>query len=85
MFTYLIKKSIDKGYISKSIYEPVVKKAYTGIITKASINAKGFVDIKDCSSIGVQNSYEVYINKSHELNTFAGLTSFILGTLSMEK
>jgi len=85
MFTYLIKKAVNKGYISKAVYEPVVKKAYAGIITKANINAKGFVDIKDCSSIGVQNSYTVYINKPHELNTFAGVTSFILGTMSMEK
>lgn len=85
MFIYLIKKSIDKGYISKSVFEPVIKKAYSGIITKASINTKGFVDIIDCSSIGVQNSYAVYIKMPHELNTFAGVTSFILGTMSMEK
>lgn len=85
MFTYLIKKSIEKGYIPKAVYEPVVKKAYQGIITKATVNAKGLVDISDCSSIGVKESYAVYISQPHEMNTFAGVTSFILGTMSMEK
>ncbi|MDP4241072.1 MAG: glycoside hydrolase family 88 protein [Bacteroidota bacterium] len=85
MFLYLIKKSIDKGYISKQEYKTVADKAYHGIIRKAKINEKGLVDIIDCSSIGVQETYEVYINKPKEVNTFAGVSSFILGTMSMEK
>jgi len=85
MFLYLIKKSIEKKYIPKSVFDGVVKKAYKGIIQKATINPKGFVDIKECSSIGVKENYAVYISQPKELNTFAGVSSFILGTLSMEK
>jgi len=33
---YLIKKSIEKGYISKKEFNPVVNKAYSGIIKKAT-------------------------------------------------
>jgi rhamnogalacturonyl hydrolase YesR len=84
MFLYLIKKSIEKGYINKKEYDPVIKEAYAGIIKKAKMNAHGFIDIHDCSSIGIMDNYEMYISQPKEVNTFAGVTSFILGTLSME-
>ncbi len=84
MFLYLIKKSIEKGYINKEEFDPVIKKAYDGIIKKAKINSKGLIDIYDCSSIGIMDDYNMYINQRKEINTFAGVTSFILGTLSME-
>jgi rhamnogalacturonyl hydrolase YesR len=84
MFLYLIKKSMDKGYIDKMKYTPVIKKAYDGIITKAKINNNGLVDIIDCSSIGIKNNYADYISQPIEVNTFAGVTSFILGTMAVE-
>jgi rhamnogalacturonyl hydrolase YesR len=84
MFMYLIKKSIEKGYIDKEEFNPVVKKAYMGIIKKVKINSKGLNDIYDCSSIGIMDDYTMYISQPKEINTFAGVTSFILGTLSME-
>jgi rhamnogalacturonyl hydrolase YesR len=84
MFMYLIKNSINKGYISKTEYEPVVKKAYNGIIKKAKVRANGFYDIVDCSSIGIQESYKAYVCMPKEVNTFAGISSFILGTQRME-
>jgi rhamnogalacturonyl hydrolase YesR len=84
MFLYLIKKSIEKGYIDKEEFYPVVEKAYEGIIKKAKINSKELIDIYDCSSIGIMDDYNMYISQPKEINTFAGVTSFILGTLSME-
>jgi rhamnogalacturonyl hydrolase YesR len=84
MFLYLIKKSIEKGYINKKEFDPVVKKAYEGIIKKAKIDSHGSVDIYDCSSIGIMDDYKMYVSQPKEVNTFAGITSFILGTLSME-
>jgi hypothetical protein len=61
-----------------------VKRAYEGITKKARINNAGLVDISDCSSIGIMDSYKMYVSQEKEVNTFAGITSFILGTLSME-
>jgi rhamnogalacturonyl hydrolase YesR len=84
MFLYLIKKSIEKGYINKQEFDPVVTKAYQGIIKKAKVNSAGLVDIYDCSSIGIMDDYKMYVSQPKEVNTFAGVTSFILGTLSME-
>jgi rhamnogalacturonyl hydrolase YesR len=85
MFIYLIQKSIDKGYISKPDFAPVVAKAYAGIVQQARPAADGLTDIHDCSSIGIQNSFKDYIECPRELNTFAGVTSFILGTSIAEK
>lgn len=84
MFLYLLKTSIEKGYIAREEFEPVVERAYQGIITKAKVNSENQVDIIDLSSIGVQNSYQDYITQPREVNTFAGISSFILGTASME-
>jgi rhamnogalacturonyl hydrolase YesR len=84
MFLYLIKRSIEKGYISRKEFDPVTKKAYEGLSGKSNINASGFVDVYDCSSIGIMDSYKMYVSQPKEVNTFAGIASFILGTLSME-
>jgi rhamnogalacturonyl hydrolase YesR len=85
MFLYLIKKSIEKGYINMEEFNPVVNKAYEGIIKKVKISSNGVVDIYDCSSIGIMDDYKMYISQPKEINTYAGITSFILGTLSMER
>ena len=84
MFTYLIRTAIDKGYIARDEYMPVVRKAYAGIVTKAAKAADGRLDIVDCSSIGIKDNFEAYIHCPRETNTFAGITSFILGTSVME-
>lgn len=84
MFTYLIRKSIDKGYIPREEYMPVVRKAYAGIVTKAVRAADGRFDIVDCSSIGIMDNYQAYVHCPKETNTFAGIASFILGTSIME-
>ena len=84
MYIYLIKSSIDRGFIDRAEYLPVVEKAYKGIITRASVGAKGLVDIHDCSSIGIQDNYQAYIDSPKEVNPFAPVTSFILGTSIME-
>ena len=85
MFIYLIQKSIDQGYIDEEEFAPVVAKAYAGIIKQARPAADGLIDIHDCSSIGIQNSYKDYVGCPKEVNTFAGVTSFILGTSIVEK
>jgi rhamnogalacturonyl hydrolase YesR len=84
MFMYLIKRSVQKGLISKEEFEPVLQKAYNSIITKAKVGADNFVDIVQCSSIGIQKDYKTYIEQPKEVNTFAGISSFILGTSVME-
>ena len=79
MFMYLLQRAIDKGYISKDEYQPVVDKAYEGIQTKLATNEAGFIDIIDCSSIGVKTSYEDYISQPKDVSQFTVFSSFMLG------
>ena len=60
------------------------RKAYDGILKKAIVNADGYINLTDCSSIGLQRDYEHYISQPHEISTFAAYASFILGTGIME-
>jgi len=85
MFMYLLQKSIDKGYISKEEFQPVVEKAYNGIIKKVVVNKENHIDLIDCSSIGIQNSYADYIAQPREVSPFAAFGSFIIGTGIVEK
>ena len=80
MFIYLLQSAINRGFIPKEEYQPVVDRAYAGIIRKAVVNADGFINLLDCSSIGLMRSYEEYISQPREISTFAAYGSFILGT-----
>ena len=80
MFLYLILSAIQKGYIPADEYADVVDRAYAGLLSKAVVNSDGFVNLTDCSSIGVMRSYEEYIAQPREISTFAAYGSFILGT-----
>jgi rhamnogalacturonyl hydrolase YesR len=84
MFIYLLNNSAKKGLIDKKEYLPVVQKAFSGLKTKAITNKNGFIDLIDCSSIGIQKDYTAYISQPHEVSTFAAFGSFIIGTASIE-
>ncbi|MFW6203219.1 MAG: glycoside hydrolase family 88 protein [Marinilabilia sp.] len=75
---------MENGYIPKDEFEPVVEKAYDGIIQKAETNEEGHIDLLDCSSIGVQENYEAYISQPKEVSPFAAFGSFIIGASAME-
>lgn len=63
----------------------VVDRAYAGIVKKAVMNADGFINLLDCSSIGIKHSYEEYITQPREISTFAAYGSFIIGTGIVEQ
>ncbi len=84
MYMYLLNRSVKTGLLPAIKFTPVTEKAYQGIIKKAKVNDRGFIDLIDCSSIGIQNNYQEYINQPKEVSPFAAFGSFILGTLSIE-
>ena len=84
MYIYLLKRSIDRGLIPSEEFNPVIQKAYSGMVKKAKTNAQGFIDLIDCSSIGIQNSTEDYFNSPRELSPFGAFGSFIISTNSIE-
>lgn len=80
MFMYLLQTAINKGYISAADYQPVVDRAYQGVIRKAIRNSDGGYNLIDCSSIGIKGSYKAYISQPREISTYAAFGSFIIGT-----
>jgi rhamnogalacturonyl hydrolase YesR len=83
MFIYLIQKSINRGFISAGTYQPIVDKAYAGLLTKAT-NANGTISVKDISSIGVASSYQAYISSPKDVDKPSGMTSFMVSSLIRE-
>lgn len=84
MFTYLLQRAIDKGFIPAEEYQETVDKAYKGLLTKCVRNTDGFYNLLDCSSIGTKSSYEEYISQPREVSTFCSYASFILSTGAVE-
>ena len=84
MYIYLLKKSVEKGYLPAEEYTRVINSAYAGLIKKARINGKGSVDIYDCSSIGIQDNFKAYVSQPKEINAYAPVGSFIIGTSVVE-
>jgi rhamnogalacturonyl hydrolase YesR len=84
MYIYLLKRSIDRGFIPDEEYAPFVLRAYAGIVKKAKTNDQGFIDLIDCSSIGIQNSTEDYFKSPKEVSPFGAFGSFIISTTCLE-
>lgn len=84
MFTYLLQRAVDKGFIPADEYQSVIDKAYEGLLTKCIRNTDGHLNLIDCSSIGTKNSYQEYISQPHEISTFCSLGSFMLATGAVE-
>ena len=80
MYIYLLQSAVNKGYVPAAEYQPVIDRAYRGILTKGVRNSDGAYNLIDCSSIGVKNSYEEYISQPREISTYAAFGSFIIGT-----
>lgn len=84
MFTYLLQRAIDKGFIPAEEYQSVVDKAYEGLLTKCIRNTDGYYNLIDCSSIGTKRSYQEYVSQPREISTFCSFASFMLATGAVE-
>jgi rhamnogalacturonyl hydrolase YesR len=84
MYMYLLKRSVDQGFLPAAEYAPVIRRAYAGIIQQARTNEKGFIDLYDCSSIGIKNNYQEYITSPKEISPFGAFGSFIIATSLVE-
>ena len=71
---------------TRAEYAPVVAKGYKGIIENAKINDKGLVDIYSaCDGVGVQTSYDRYINYKKSINAKEAVAGFLWATAIVEK
>jgi len=86
MFTYAIQQGINLGLISEKEYGKVVANGYKFITSNATINKHGLVDIVEaCDGVGIQDSYEKYINYKKSLNAKEAYVGFVWATEIVER
>jgi unsaturated rhamnogalacturonyl hydrolase len=86
MFTYTIQRGIELGVIDGKEYAPVVERGYQGITENARINDKGLVDVYSaCDGLGVQTSYDRYINYKKSINAKEAVAGFLWATAIVER
>jgi rhamnogalacturonyl hydrolase YesR len=86
MFTYALAKGLELGLLDQKEYAPAVQRGYAGITANARINERGLVDIYSaCEALGIQSSYERYIQYQQSVNAREAVAGFLWATAIMEK
>lgn len=97
MFVYFLAKAVNKGYLPRDVYEPVIRKAYAGVIKEfARMRDDGTMDLIQCcevAGLGYTNSagrardgtYEYYISEPIRPNDPKGTGPFIMAGLEVER
>ena len=97
MFTYILAKGINKGYLPRDTYLPALKRGYEGIIREfIRDDGKGRIDLTQCcevAGLGYTNSkgmprdgsFEYYISEPVISNDLKGVGPFIFAGIEMQK
>lgn len=84
MFIYCLEKSYRRIIVKNKMYHKTARTAYKALVQKIRYNTHNFVDVYDCSSIGIKGSYSEYIKQPKEISTFAAFGSVILASSIMD-
>lgn len=97
MFVYALAKGINRGYLSREKYLPIVRKGYEGLIRDLiKTNADGSISLTQCcevAGLGYTNSkgrardgsFEYYVSEPVIDNDLKGVGPFILAGMEVEK
>lgn len=86
MFLYAMQRAIDLGLASADDLGPAVRRGYAGLATKVVADAAGLLDVHDaCDGLGVQRSYEAYINYAKTINAKEAIGSVLWAATAIEK
>ena len=84
MFVYTLQKASQKGHIDAK-YEAVANKGWNGVKSMVAITPKGEMVIRgSVQGMGVQTSYENYINKEQVNNLPHGMAAVMMAASVME-
>ena len=82
MFVYALKTAVDKGYIDTS-FMAVARKGWEGVQTR--VKPGMFPEISGAvQGMGVQNSYQDYVDQKQLVNSTHGLCGVMLAGSAME-
>jgi unsaturated rhamnogalacturonyl hydrolase len=77
MYTYVISKAVQRGYVPKS-YNKVAEKGYRGVLSKISTGSDGLTNITDiCEGTNVAD-LPYYLARKRNTNDFHGLGAFLI-------
>ena len=85
MFTYMLKRGIEMNLLDAATYDPVVKRGYAALLTMASINDRGLVDVwGGCDGVSIQKDYDAYAARTRVMNAKETYAGFLWATAVME-
>jgi unsaturated rhamnogalacturonyl hydrolase len=79
MYTYVMSKAIDAGYVSSADYDITVKEGYEGILSNIQLDLTGKTNLYGtCEGTAVGSSYSYYIGRAQVTNDNHGQGAFLL-------
>ncbi len=86
MFVYAMQRAIELGLIPAKEYRQSVIDGYYGLLSKAKISPlDGLIDLYDANDgLGIQKSYEAYVDRPKKTNGQEVISSFLWATWIVE-
>ena len=85
MFVYAVKKAGLLGICDREKCDSMAARAFSGLKTKCVVDDEGKANILDaCNGLGVQNSYDAYINYERSINCQEAVAAFFWACIIME-
>ena len=97
MFVYFLAKAVNRGYLPRDRYEPVIRRGYAGLIEQfVRLDDAGLVDLTRCcevAGLGYTNSagrerdgsFDYYVSEPIRANDPKGTGPFIMAGLEVER
>jgi unsaturated rhamnogalacturonyl hydrolase len=86
MFVYTLQRGIELGLLDAKEYLPVVERAYKKLLTFASVNERGLVDIAGGGDgIGIKNNFADYVKFRRQVNAKETVGGFLWAATIMER
>jgi unsaturated rhamnogalacturonyl hydrolase len=89
MFVYALAKGINRGYLARDVYQPVVLKGYAGLVNRlVKVDPDGQVSLTQiCETAGLGNgrdgTFNYYVREKIVANDAKGVGPFILAGLEV--
>lgn len=96
MFVYALAKGVNRGYLPRDVFEPVIRKGYNGLVNKlVRVDSDGSISLtQNCAVAGLgytnnagrprDGSFEYYISEPIVDNDHKGVGPFILAGIEID-
>ena len=85
MYTYVISRGVERGYLPASPYTGVAKKGYAGVLAKVTRGSDGRTNIADITEGTNVGDYAYYVGRKRVTNDKHGLGAFLIMAEQMQR